>query len=102
MESTIIEFLFSTLSTLASQYPDAAWVGTAVAVLLSICGVCSVLTIWLPVPSKTTGVYAIVYRVVHGFAAHFKQNKGAVADGNSEAVKSEVNAVTGKTAESAK
>ena len=40
--------------------------------------------------------YAAVYRWVHGFALHFGQNRGAVADGKSEAVKAEVKAVTGK------
>ena len=30
------------------------------------------------------------------FAAHFGQNRGAVADGKSETVKAEVKAVTGK------
>ena len=50
----------------------------------------------MPVPRETTGAYAAVYRWVHGFALHFGQNRGAVADGKSEAVKAEVKAVTGK------
>ncbi|MFQ8889027.1 MAG: hypothetical protein ACLR7Z_12460 [Bilophila wadsworthia] len=36
------------------------------------------------------------YRWAHAFAAHFGQNRGAVADGRSETVQAEVKAVTGK------
>lgn len=96
MEETVIEFIFSTLTSLAAQYPEATWIGVVLAVLLSICGVSAVATIWMPAPTETTGAYAVIYRWVHGLAAHFRQNKGAVADGNSEAVKAEVKAVTGK------
>ena len=50
----------------------------------------------MPVPKETAGVYAVFYRWTHALAAHFGQNKGAVADGKSETVKAEVKAVTGK------
>ena len=81
MEQTVIDFIFSTLAGLAAQYPEASW---------------TVATVWLPVPKETTGLYAAVYRWAHALAAHFGQNKGAVADGRSETVKAEVKAVTGK------
>ena len=96
MEQTVIDFLFSTLASLAAQYPEASWIVTAVAVLMSLCGVAAVATVWLPVPKEITGLYAAVYRWAHALAAHFGQNKGAVADGRSETVKAEVKAVTGK------
>lgn len=96
MEETVIEFIFSTLTSLAAQYPEATWIGVVLAVLLSICGVSAVATIWMPAPAETTGAYAAIYRWVHALAAHFGQNKGAVADGKSETVKAEVKAVTGK------
>ena len=93
MEQTVIDFLFSTLASLAAQYPEASW---TVAVLMSLCGVAAVATIWLPVPKGTSGAYAVFYRWTHALAAHFGQNKGAVADGKSETVRAEVRAVTGK------
>ena len=96
MEQTVIDFIFSTLTSLAAQYPEASWIITAVAGLMSLCGVAAVMTIWLPVPKETTGAYAVLYRWAHALAAHFEQNKGAVADGKSETVKAEVKAVTGK------
>nr|DAF89947.1 MAG TPA: hypothetical protein [Siphoviridae sp. ctwHj1] len=96
MEATVIDFILSTLSSLAAQYPDAAWIITALGVLMTVCGLCAVATVWMPVPKETTGPYAAVYRWVHAFAAHFGQNKGAVADAKSPAVQSEVKAVTGK------
>ena len=49
-----------------------------------------------PVPKEQTGLYAAFYRWTHALAAHFGQNRGAVADGKSETVKAEVKAVTGK------
>ena len=66
MEATVIDFILSTLMGLSAQYPDAAW------------------------------LYAVFYRWTHALAAHFGQNRGAVADGKSETVKAEVKAVTGK------
>lgn len=56
----------------------------------------AVATVWMPVPKETAGPYAAVYRWAHAFAAHFGQNRGAVADGRSETVQAEVKAVTGK------
>ena len=96
METTVIDFILSTLAQLSAQYPDAALIITALSVLMTVCGLCAVATVWMPVPKETTGAYAAVYRWVHAFAAHFGQNKGAVADGKSPAVQSEVKAVTGK------
>ena len=96
MEETVIDFLISTIQSLAEQYPDATWIGVVLGVILSICGVASVATMWMPAPSQTTGVYAAVYRWVHALAGHFAQNKGAVADANSAEVQQAVKAVTGK------
>ena len=96
MEQTVIDFIFSTLAGLAAQYPEASWIVTVIAVLMSLCGVAAVATVWLPVPKETTGAYAVVYRWAHALAAHFGQNKGALADGKSENVQSEVKSVTGK------
>lgn len=96
MEQTVIDFLFSTLASLAAQYPEATWIGIILGVLLSICGVAAVATMWMPAPSQTTGVYAAVYRWVHALAGHFAQNKGALADAKSTEVQQAVKAVTGK------
>ena len=96
MEQTVIDFIFSTLTSLAAQYPDAAWIVTALSVVMTVCGLCAVATVWMPVPKEQTGLYAVFYRWAHALAAHFGQNKGAVAYGKSETVKAEVKAVTGK------
>ena len=96
MEETIIALVFQVLQSLAFQYPEASWIGLVLAVLLSLCGIAAVATMWIPVPEKTTGGYAAFYRFVHGLAAHFIQNKGAKADGNSVEVKQAVKNVTGK------
>lgn len=96
MEETIVDFLISTIQSLAEQYPDATWVGVLLGVLLSICGVAAVATMWMPAPSQTTGVYAVFYKWMHALAGHFVQNKGAVADAKSCEVKKAVKAVTGK------
>ena len=96
MEESIISFVISTLQDLATQYPDTAWIGVVLAVVLSICGVAAVVTMWLPVPSQTTGAYAVFYKWMHALAGHFAQNKGAKADGNSVEVKQAVKQVTGK------
>ena len=96
MEQTVIDFIFSTLTSLASQYPDAAWIVTALSVVMTVCGLCAVATVWMPVPKEQTGLYAVFYRWAHALAAHFGQNKGAMADGKSETVKAEVKAVPGK------
>ena len=96
METAVIDFLFSALAQLAAQYPDAAWLAVALSVVMTVCGLCAVATVWMPVPKEPTGLYAVFYRWAHALAAHFGQNKGAVADGKSETVKAEVKAVTGK------
>ena len=88
METAVIDFLFSALAQLAAQYPDAAWLAVALSAVMTVCGLCAVATVWMP--------YAAVYRWAHAFAAHFGQNRGAVADGRSETVQAEVKAVTGK------
>ena len=79
METAVIEFLFSALAQLAAQYPDAAWLAVALSAVMTVCGLCAVATVWMPVPKGTAG-----------------QNRGAVADGRSETVQAEVKAVTGK------
>lgn len=96
MEQTVIDFLFSTLASLAAQYPEASWIVTAVAVLMSLCGVAAVATIWLPVPKETAGAYAVFYRWTHALAAHFGQNKGALADAKAREVQQAVKQVMGK------
>ena len=96
MEETVVEFLISTIQSLAEQYPDATWIGVTLGVIFSICGVAAVATMWMPAPSQTTGVYAAVYRWVHALAGHFAQNKGALADAKSAEVQSAVQQVTGK------
>ena len=96
MEESIIEFVLTTIQNLAAQYPDATWISIGMGVLLSICGVAAIATMWMPAPTQTTGAYAVIYRLVHALAAHFAQNKGAKADGSDPAVKSAVRQVTGK------
>ena len=96
MEMAVIDFLFSALAQLAAQYPDAAWLAVALSAVMTVCGLCAVATVWMPVPKGTAGPYAAVYRWAHAFAAHFGQNRGAVAEGRSETVQAEVKAVTGK------
>ena len=96
MEETVVDFLISTIQSLAAQYPDATWIGVVLAVILSICGVAAVVTMWLPVPSQTAGAYAVLYRWLHALAGHFAQNRGAQADGGSPEVKQAVRAATGK------
>lgn len=96
MEETIINLIFQALETLSAQYPDSSWIGLVLTAMLSVCGIAAVATMWMPAPAQTTGFYAFVYRFVHGLAAHFQQNKGAKADGNSCEVQQAVKAVTGK------
>ena len=90
MEETIVDFLISTIQGLAEQYPDATWVGIILGVVLSVCGVAAVATMWMPAPSESTGVYATLYRWVHALASHFAQNKGALADAKSAEVQQAV------------
>ena len=96
MEDTVIDFLISTIQSLAEQYPDATWIGVFLGVILAVCGVAAVVPMWMPAPSQTTGVYAAVYRWVHALAGHFAQNKGALADAKSPEGQPAVKAVTGK------
>jgi len=96
MEESIIEFILTTIQSLSAQYPDAAWISILLGVLLSLCGLCAVATMWMPAPTQTIGAYAVIYRWVHALAGHFAQNKGAKADGNSPEVKQAVKAATGK------
>ena len=96
MENTVIDFLISTIQSLAQQYPDATWIGVVLGVILSVCGVAAVVTMWLPAPSESSGVYAAVYRWVHALAGHFVQNKGALADAKAPEVQQAVKQVTGK------
>ena len=96
MEESIISFVISTLQDLETQCPDTAWIGIVLAVVLSICGVAAVVTMWLPAPSETSGWYATLYRWLHALAGQFVQNRGAVADAKSSEVKKAVKAVTGK------
>ena len=96
MEDSVISFVLSTLQSLAAQYPDATWIGITLGVVLSLCGVAAIATMWMPAPSQTTGVYAAVYRWVHALAGHFAQNKGALADAKTPEVRQAVKSVTGK------
>lgn len=93
--ATIIDFIFGIGAAFGAVSRGGLDCRTGEGIL-ALCGLCAIATIWMPVPRETTGAYAAVYRWVHGFALHFGQNRGAVADGKSEAVKAEVKAVTGK------
>ena len=53
MESAVIDFLFSALAQLAAQYPDAAWLAVALSAVMTVCGLCAVATVWMPVPKET-------------------------------------------------
>lgn len=97
MESDIITFIIDTLNQLATNYPDATWIGMVVAGILTICGIASVATIWMPVPKDQSGTYYYVYRVVHALAAHYKHSSGALADAKSTPVQKAVAKVTDKT-----
>ena len=55
METAVIEFLFSALAQLAAQYPDAAWLAVALSAVMTVCGLCAVATVWMPVPKETAG-----------------------------------------------
>ena len=56
MEATVIDFILSTLMGLSAQYPDAAWLVTALSVVMTVCGLCAVATVWMPVPKEPTGL----------------------------------------------
>ena len=55
MEATVIDFILSTLMSFSAQYPDAAWLVTALSVVMTVCGLCAVATAWMPVPKETDG-----------------------------------------------
>ena len=48
MEATVIDFILSTLMGLSAQYPDAAWLVTALSVVMTVCGLCAVATVCSP------------------------------------------------------
>ena len=51
MEATVIDFILSTLMSFSAQYPDAAWLVTALSVVMTVCGLCAVGFM----PSSTAG-----------------------------------------------
>ena len=55
MEATVIDFILSTLMSLSAQYPDAAWLVTALSVVMTVCGLCAVAPVWMPVPKERRG-----------------------------------------------
>lgn len=96
MEESIISLVFSTLSNLVDSYPDAGWAVVVTTVLLTVCGLASVATMWMPVPTETTGWYHMLYSWLHALAAHYNQNVGAKADGSASEVKAAVRKVMDK------
>ena len=44
METAVIDFLFSALAQLAAQYPDAAWLAVALSAVMTVCGLCAVVS----------------------------------------------------------
>ena len=77
MESAVIDFLFSALAQLAAQYPDAAWLAVALSAVMTVCGLCAVATVWMPVPKETAGLYAAVYRLGPCLCRAFRAEPGA-------------------------
>lgn len=96
MEESIISFIFDGVSKLVELYPESGWVALVATVLLTLCGVASVITIWLPAPTETSGWYYTLYKWLHSLAAHYSQNKGAKADGSTAEVKAAVSKVMDK------
>lgn len=96
MENSVISFIFDSLAQLSELYPEASWVALVATVLLTICGVASVATIWMPAPTETSGWYYTLYKWLHALAAHYQQNKGAKADGSTAEVKNAVSRVMDK------
>ena len=68
MEATVIDFILSTLMSFSAQYPDAAWLVTALSVVMTVCGLCAVATVWMPVPKEPAGLYAVFYRWAHALS----------------------------------
>ena len=76
METAVIDFLFSALAQLAAQYPDAAWLAVALSAVMTVCGLCAVATVWMPVPKETAGPYAAVYRWAQRLCRAFRAEPG--------------------------
>ena len=96
MEESIVAFIFDSISKLAELYPEAGWVALIATILLTLCGIASVATIWLPAPKETSGWYYTLYKWLHALAAHYSQNKCARADGATPEVKAAVSRVMDK------
>lgn len=96
MEESAISFIFDSIAKLSELYPEAGWVALIAAILLTLCGIASVATIWMPAPTETSGWYYTLYKWLHVLAAHYKQNKGAKADGSTVEVKAAVSRVMDK------
>lgn len=96
MEESIVAFIFDSISKLAELYPEASWIALVATIMLTLCGIASVATIWMPVPKETSGWYYTMYKWLHALAAHYSQNKGAKADGATPEVKAAVRKVMDK------
>lgn len=96
MENSVISFIFDSLAQLSELYPEASWVAFVATVLLTVCGVASVATVWLPAPTEASGWYYTLYKWLHALAAHYSQNSGAKADGSTVEVKAAVSRVMDK------
>lgn len=96
MEESIVAFIFDSISKLAELYPEASWVALIATILLTLCGIASVATIWMPAPKETSGWYYTLYKWLHALAAHYSQNSGAKADGAAPEVKAAVSKVMDK------
>lgn len=96
MEESIVAFIFDSISKLAELYPEASWAALIGTILLTLCGISSVATIWMPAPKETSGWYYTLYKWLHALAAHYQQNKGAKADGAAPEVKAAVSKVMDK------
>lgn len=96
MEESIVALIFDSISKLAELYPEAGWVALVATIILTLCGIASVATIWLPAPKETAGWYYTLYKWLHALAAHYQQNKGAKADGSTVEVKAAVSRVMDK------
>ena len=96
MEESIVSFILDGVSKLIELYPETGWAAIVATALLTLCGVASVITIWLPAPANKSGWYYTLYKWLHALAAHYAQNKGAKADGSTAEVKASVSKVMDK------
>lgn len=96
MEDSVISFIFDSIAKLAELYPEAGWIALVATIMLTLCGIASVATIWMPAPTETSGWYYTLYKWLHALAAHYKQNSGAKADGSTAEVKNAVSRVMEK------